>query len=139
MTTHIFDGRCHCGNLSYVFKATASLDELGLRACQCSFCRAHGTRTTSDPAGVVQLRIHDDSRLTRYRFGLKTADFLICTRCGVFIGAMFTEAERSWMTINVNTFASPPLAHRLTPMNFASEDTAARIARRKAKWTPVAP
>ena len=137
MMTHVFDGRCHCGNITYAFKATAGLDELGLRACQCSFCRAHGARTTSDPAGALQLWIKDESRLTRYRFGLKTANFLICTRCGVFVGAMMSEAERSWMTINANTFAPPPLTHPLAPMDFSSEDATVRTARRKAKWTPV--
>jgi hypothetical protein len=138
MAKHAFEGRCHCGNVEYTFDASAALEVLGLRACQCSFCRAHGARTISDPNGTVQLRVADETKLTRYRFGLKTADFLLCTQCGVYLGALMSEAGHSWMTINANTLAPPPpLDAPVTPMDFSSEDAARRINRRKAKWTPV--
>ncbi|HEX3810276.1 MAG TPA: hypothetical protein VHW02_11330 [Rhizomicrobium sp.] len=84
--THRFDGGCHCGNLSYVFEASAGLDELGLRADQCSFCPAHGARNTSDPSGKMHIAVRDPVKLARYRFGLKTADFLVC-RDAVVISA----------------------------------------------------
>ena len=44
MSAHRFEGGCHCGNLSFVFEASAGLDVIGLRADQCSFCRAHNAR-----------------------------------------------------------------------------------------------
>ena len=138
MTKHVFEGRCHCGNVEYTFDASAALEVLGLRACQCSFCRAHGARTTSDPNGTLQLRVIDETKLTRYRFGLMTADFLLCTQCGVFLGALMSEAGHSWITINANTLTPPPpLDVPITPMDFSSENTAGRADRRKAKWTPV--
>src|SRR5262249_41360754 len=46
-TTHSYLGGCHCGNLAFRFEASAPLETLGLRADQCSFCRAHGARNTS--------------------------------------------------------------------------------------------
>ena len=138
MTAHRFEGGCHCGNLGFVFEASAGLDALGLRADQCSFCRAHNPRTTSDPNGTIRITIRDASKLSRYRFGLKTADFLVCTNCGVFIGALMEEDGRRWMTVNANAFRPPPPADfPSSPVDFDAEDVPARLARRKARWTPV--
>jgi hypothetical protein len=136
MAKHEFVGGCHCGNLTYVFDASASLETLGLRADMCSFCRSHGARNTSDPNGAMRIRVRDAAKLNRYRFGLKTADFLICRECGVYIGALL---EDGWFTVNANTFREKPrLDFPVVPHDFDSEDTHTRIARRKAKWTPVA-
>jgi hypothetical protein len=138
MSAHRFGGGCHCGNVDYVFKASGGLDALGLRACQCSFCRAHGARTTSDPNGTIRIVVHDASKLARYRFGLRTADFLLCAQCGVFIGAVMEEDGRQWMTVNANTFKPPPAADfPLVPHEYGVEAAAGRIARRKARWTPI--
>ena len=138
MTTHRFEGGCHCGNLSYVFEATAPLDTLGLRADMCGFCRAHGARNTSDPDGRVRIAVADGDLLERYRFGLKTADFLVCRRCGVYIGALLEDEGRGWFTVNANTFKQrPALDFPATPHDFDAEDVPARIARRKRNWTPV--
>src|ERR1700743_2821261 len=98
--THRIQGGCHCGNVRCVFEATAGLDVLGLRACQCSFCRAHGARTTSDPNGTIALTVRDPAQLQRYRFGLGTADFLICRTCGAFLGAVMDEDGKRYMTVN---------------------------------------
>ncbi len=46
MTTHRFEGGCHCGNLAYVFEASVPLETLGLRADMCSFCRGAWGRAT---------------------------------------------------------------------------------------------
>jgi hypothetical protein len=138
MNQHRILGGCHCGNVSFVFDASAGLDVLGLRACQCTFCRVHGARTTSDPNGTFALRVRDDSKLQRYRFGLGTADFLICRECGAFIGALMEEGGARYITVNANTFQPPPpydipgVAH-----DFGGEAAGGRIDRRKAKWTPV--
>jgi hypothetical protein len=134
-----FDGGCHCGNLSYVFEASASLEILDVRACMCSFCRAHGARNTSDPNGSIWIAVRDSTNLERYRFGLRTADFLICKICGVYIGALLPDGDRGWFTVNVNTFRNkPPLDFPLTPNVFDAEDTQGRVSRREARWTPVA-
>ena len=133
-----FEGGCHCGNLSYLFETNASLEVLGLRACMCSFCRAHGARNTSDPHGAMRIGVRAADRLVRYRFGLRTADFLLCANCGVYIGALLPDGERGWFTVNVNTFREPPpLDFPIVPHNFDSEDAQGRIDRRKARWTPV--
>jgi hypothetical protein len=138
MTTHQFAGGCHCGNLSFVFEATAGLDVLGLRADMCSFCQAHAAHTTSDPNGTIQIAVRDGAKLSRYQFALKTADFLVCRDCGVYIGALMEDGGKMWFTVNANSFREkPPLDFPVVPHNFDGEDVPGRIARRKAKWTPV--
>jgi hypothetical protein len=136
--THRFEGGCHCGNLTFVFEASAPLETLGLRADMCSFCRAHGARNTSDPNGAMRIRVHDSGRLERYRFALRTADFLLCSTCGVYIGALLEDGGRGWFTVNANAFHDrPALDFPITPRDFDAEDVPARIARRKRTWTPV--
>ncbi len=136
---HRFEGGCHCGNLAYVFRASAGLNVLGLRACVCTFCRSHGARTTSDPRGTVHLSVRDGEKLHRYGFGLKSADFLLCRDCGVYIGALINDGSRMWITINANSFREkPPLDFPLTAHEYGAEDLSSRMARRKQKWTPVA-
>ena len=136
--THHFKGGCHCGNLTYVFEASDELAVLGLRACMCSFCRSHGARNTSDPKGAVQIAVRDAGRLRRYRFALKTADYLLCSDCGSYVGALLPAPGGGWMTVNVNCFRTPPpLDFPVVPHDFSAEDQQARIARRMARWTPV--
>lgn len=135
---HRYEGGCHCGNLAFVFNASAPLETLGLRADQCSFCRAHGARNTSDPDGATSITVRDAKALLRYRFGLRTADFLTCRRCGVYIGALMEDGGKSWFTVNVNAFRATPRDNfPIVPVDYESEDVPARIARRKQKWTPV--
>jgi hypothetical protein len=82
--------------------------------------------------------VREPGKLHRYRFGLKTADFLICADCGVYIGAALEDGGKGWMTVNVNTFRSPPpFEFAGTPHDFESETAGDKIDRRKAKWTPL--
>jgi DNA-3-methyladenine glycosylase I len=40
----VLSGRCHCGNIELAFESSVPAEQLPLRACVCSFCRAHGAR-----------------------------------------------------------------------------------------------
>jgi hypothetical protein len=132
------EGGCHCGNITFVFEASTDLGSLGLRACQCGFCRHHNARTTSDPKGTMRIRVREPEKLQRYCFGLKISDFLICKECGVFVGAVMDEGGVTWMTVNANTFNPPPPADfPVTPMDFSNEREDGRKSRRRARWTPV--
>ena len=83
-----YEGACHCGAIEFTYETRLSPQSWALRACQCGFCRAHGALATSDPAGTVRFRYIYPDRLRRYRFGLRTADFLICRECGIYAGAV---------------------------------------------------
>jgi hypothetical protein len=130
-------GSCHCGNLEAVFETPSAPEDLVVRSCGCSFCRRHGARCVSDPAGAVRIVVHDPALLLRYGFGLRTADFLVCRRCGVYLGAVMA-AERAVATINVNTFDPPhPFERAGVPMDYGRETERERRNRRAAGWTPA--
>jgi hypothetical protein len=115
------------------------LEQLGLRACQCGFCRAHNARATSDPRGTIRFRVREPGLLSRYRMGHGITDFLVCARCGVFMAAMMEDGGTALMTVNANTFIPcPPADFPVKPMDYGAENTDQRISRRRLRWTPVA-
>jgi hypothetical protein len=133
-----FEGRCHCGALEVSLTTRRAIPELPLRECQCSFCRKHGARTTADPDGFAEVRVRDAAALARYRFGLATADYLVCARCGVYLAAVMAEAGRGYAVLNVNAFDErAEFAQAATPMVYDHEDEAGRRARRRKVWTPA--
>lgn len=134
----VFSGRCHCGNIEIEFERGLPMGQLSVRACSCSFCRTHGARTTSDPNGRVRITVHDPDQLIRYRFGLKTADFLTCGRCGIYVAAVLTAGESSFATVNVNTFeAAESFSQAARTVSYNGEGEAERIRRRQENWTPA--
>jgi hypothetical protein len=131
-------GGCHCGNLRVDLRLSQSPAETRLRACGCSFCRAHNTRTTSDPDGSADIRAADWSLVERYRFGTGTAEFLICKRCGVYIGAIGETASGARVVININCLDDrSAFTQRPDPVDHGGEPTGDRLARRAANWTPA--
>lgn len=133
-----FKSRCHCGNIEVTFKTNKSSEEINVRACNCSFCQRHGARTISDPEGQVSLDIRSEAKLNKYRFGTKTTDFLICQECGVYVGAVMTDGDLSYMVNNLNTFEMSTLfSQKPIIMNYDNETEIERQSRRKAKWTPL--
>ena len=131
-------GGCHCGNISLGLRLSQAPAETRLRACSCSFCRAHNTCTTSDPKGSVEIRAADWFLVERYRFGTGTAQFLICRRCGVYVGAIGETAAGTRAVINTNcledraAFTQQPI-----PVDHDGEATGDRLTRRAANWTPA--
>lgn len=131
-------GGCHCGNIRVDFQSPSSPMELPLRACACSFCRSHGVRTTVDPHGKLDIQVRESAELSRYRFGLKTADYLICRRCGIYVAAVLSSGSSLYAMLNVNVldlrerFRQPALA-----MDFEGTLDTERRAHRIATWTPA--
>src|ERR1041384_5307597 len=83
----MFDGSCHCGALTIRLATASEPRQLPVRMCGCTFCLRHQPRYTSDPAGHVTIRLATADAASRYRFGLRLADFLVCRTCGVFVAA----------------------------------------------------
>jgi hypothetical protein len=131
-------GGCHCGNLRLSLRLSRAPEDTRLRACSCSLCRAHNTRTTSDPNGSVDIRVADWSRVELYRFGTGTAEFLICKRCGVYIGAIGETASGTRAVININCLDDrDAFTQQADPVDHDGEVTGDRLARRAANWTPA--
>ncbi len=134
----MISGGCHCGNVTFRLAASRPPEALPVRACGCGFCRRHGARSTSDPDGRITFAVADPAGLNRYRFGLKTADFLVCRDCGVYVGALMPDGERAFAIINVNACDQPQrFLQKLVAMDYGAEDAAGRQARRRARWTPA--
>lgn len=141
MGKNAFSGACHCGNLSVELEATRPAAELPVRTCGCTFCARHQPRYTSDPQGRLLFRVRDEELLSRYRFGLALADFLLCRRCGVFVGAFEPgdAADTGRAVVNLNVFGATAAEFTSAPtrMDYDAEDAAARRARRAKAWTPA--
>ncbi len=131
-------GSCHGGRLRVASETALSPEALPVRACQCSFCLRHATLSTSDPTGHVTFEIDEPALTSRYQFGLRMAEFLICARCGVNVGAIMRDGDATFAVLNIRAlddrarFVQPP-----QPMDYDGEDAATRATRRRARWTPA--
>jgi hypothetical protein len=137
MASHVFSGTCHCGAIRGTLAATKPAAALQLRSCQCSFCTRHGAMTVSDPAGRATFEI-ERAALAPYRFGSRTGTSLVCNRCGMYASVMLEDGDKVWSVLNARGLAIPEFkAREAEPVVYDGETPQARIARRKAKWTPT--
>jgi hypothetical protein len=132
-------GSCHCGNIRVTLDWPGSGQTIPVRACGCSMCTKHKAVWTSHPDGRFHLRIADDSQVKRYQFGTRTADFLVCSTCGVVPIATCMIDGKQYAVINVNTFDDVARADLVeSATDFEGETTDDRLARRRRSWTPGA-
>jgi len=131
-------GGCHCGNIGVELETVLHPGALELRACQCSFCRKHGARTASDPAGRLRVSVRDPELLVRYRFALGITDFLLCKSCGTYVAATMQAAAGPRGTLNVNVLDEREAFMRTAePVNYFRENVEQRMSRRLMAWMPV--
>jgi hypothetical protein len=90
---------------------------------------------TSTPTGALQISVKEPALVSRYGFGTRTAEFHVCSRCGV-VPVVTSEIEgRLYAVVNVNTFDGVDAALlRRSPANFDGEGTDSRLARRARNW-----
>lgn len=131
-----YAGSCHCGAISLTLHSEKSPEQLGARTCQCSFCQKHGGSWTSDPQGQVEITL--SGPVSRYRFGTKTADFLVCATCGV-VSAVVGEIERQLRgAVRINCLEqSAVFLEQAAPIDFDGEILDSRLDRRAKSWTPA--
>lgn len=136
---HELNGGCHCGNISVVYKTKTAPEEASPRACQCSFCRKHNTAAISDNEGDLTISVKDAGKLSRYQFGFKTCEFLVCRACGVYVAAFAGEPDDSVGFATLMCFCLDDHARYPgpSPSDYAEEDAEARRARRRKVWTPA--
>ena len=133
-----YPGSCHCGAIAIRFESEKKPEELRAGRCGCSFCRRHGARTLGDPRAAVEFRCAPGD-VIRYRFGLGITDYLLCAKCGTYVGAVMEDEGRAIGIVNVNSLdirdsfdAAPPLHH------YDGENFDKRRARRRKFWMPAA-
>lgn len=133
-----YEGGCHCGTLTVLFETAQDPGRMPLRSCGCTFCRKHGATAVTDPSGSLEVRIHDAECVSRYVFGLRTSEFLVCSRCGIYVAAICVVDGALYGTLNLNVlehraaFTQPP-----SPVDYDAENIEQRLARRKRAWTPA--
>lgn len=111
-----------------------------MRACQCSFCRAHAGLTASDPPGSLAFVASAPDKLHRYRFGSRTTDFLLCRECGINLGARSETPNGVFGVVNIRALRPMPAElPPAQPIDYAQESVAAKLERREARWTPLLP
>lgn len=131
----LITGSCHCGNISFTLKCEPDPTEIPTRACTCSFCTRHGAVWTSFASGSLKVGVKEPAHLSRYVFGTKTAQFHICTRCGVVPVVTSSIEGRLYAAVNANTFEEVDASLlQYASASFAGESEEARPARRKRNW-----
>ena len=115
-------GGCHCGNIRYILRWPNA--EIRGRECSCTYCRMHGNVWTSLEAVAG----------AKYKFGTGTADFHVCSRCGVVPFVTSDIDDRLYAVVNVNTLQGETVSRQ--PATFDAEDVEARLRRRKDNWIP---
>lgn len=134
-----YAGACHCGALEFSFETAVAPRHWPVQACQCAFCRGHGAATSADPKGTVRFNYAYPDRLRRYRFALRTADYLVCRECGMYLGAVMMTGVGAVATVNVHTLRERPrsLSPAQPVTGYRNESLEERRARRREHWTPV--
>ena len=130
-------GGCHCRNLGIHLRWPEPGGVIAVRRCGCSFCRKHGGAWTSSRDAALEIAVQDETRLSRYRFGTATADFLVCADCGVVPAVVCSIDGRDYAVVNVNTFNDiGSLTLDESPTDFDGEGVGDRLKRRKRNWIP---
>lgn len=131
----IINGSCHCKNIRFDLKWEPEPNEIPARACTCSFCTKHGGVWTSCPTGSLTVSVAERARVSRYVFGTATAQFHVCTRCGVVPVVTSDIGGTTYAVVNVNTLEDidRSLLKRASA-TFDAEDQNSRLARRKRHW-----
>jgi hypothetical protein len=129
----IYRGACHCGVVSAEYETD---QPVRLRQDGCGFCSSRGVKSASDPEG--RLALTAAKRLTRYRFGHKTADFLLCPDCGTYVATHMESSRGPVGVINVVGLQIDELRHLpVTLTSLEGESVEERLARRISRWTPM--
>jgi hypothetical protein len=128
-------GSCHCGNITFDLVWPEHAETIAARACTCMFCRKHGAVWTANPSATLSLNVTDSRRLSNYAFGTKTADFRVCSRCGIVVCCTSPIEGRLYAVVNVNTFDNFDSSRLVRgDISFDGEEEPTRLARRAKNW-----
>jgi len=131
----LIHGKCHCGNVSFSLDWRPDPTTIPARQCGCDFCVKHGGVWTSCPNGFLKIKVAEPSLLSKYEFGSKTAEFNVCSRCGVVPVVTSLIDDRLYAVVSVNAFENvDPSLIRSSAADFDGEERGDRLARRKRNW-----
>ena len=131
---HSVSGGCYCGNILLDLQLANEPGSYNPRACDCAFCRKHGAAYISDAQGSLRVRINDQARSGTFRQGSELAEMLLCTHCGVLMGALYRTEGRIYATVNVRAVegaATFGVEQSVSPKKLSPD---AKVARWKELW-----
>lgn len=131
---HSVSGACHCGNILLDLQLAKEPGSYNPRACDCAFCRKHGAAYVSDAQGSLRVRITDERKSGMYRQGSELAEMLLCTHCGVLVGALYRTEGRIYATVNARVIEGTEsfgVEQAVSPKKLSGD---AKIARWKDLW-----
>jgi hypothetical protein len=133
----LIHGSCHCRNITFTLKWEPDPSTIPARTCTCTFCSKHGGVWTSCPTGTLDVVITDASLVSTYAFETRTADFHICSKCGVVPVVSSRIDGRLYALVSVNALEGieRSLLQEATA-SFGGEGEDARLSRRQRSWIP---
>ncbi|EYU16801.1 GFA family protein [Photorhabdus aegyptia] len=117
----VISGSCHCKNIEFTFNWEPEPLEIPARTYTCSFCTKHNAVWTSFPAGQLRLSIREQKLLHRYSFETGTAQFHICSQCGVVPVVISQINGHDYAVVNVRLPMNP--IHQMLGLNTSHCDT----------------
>jgi hypothetical protein len=90
---------------------------------------------TANAASTLTMTIAQPELVSRYEQGTRTAQFHVCTKCGVVPVVTSKIDGHTYAVVNVNTFDDAARAKLVpAPVSFEGETESTRLARRKRGW-----
>ncbi len=134
----LIHGSCHCRNMCFRLQWPDECLPIPARACGCSFCRKHGGVWTAHPQARLALQVEDAGAVEHFAFETRTADFHVCTRCGVVPWVSSLIDGRAYAVVSVNAFDGVDAALlQRAELSFEGEALDERLRRRAARWIPL--
>ena len=127
-------GGCYCGNVLLELELPHETAHYQPRVCDCGFCSKHGAAYLSDPQGSLRIRIDDMSCRGIFRQGTELAQMLLCTRCGVLLGALYRDDGRTYATVNVRALEGAVAFGTVLPVSPRQLPAEEKVARWKSLW-----
>jgi hypothetical protein len=115
----------------------SSLRTGGSDVAPASSARANDAIYTSGPAGSVELLIDDAAQVERRRFGLETAEFLTCRRCGDLVAAVTLDTDDPRAIVNLTVLDESLTLPDAERVDYDDEKRFKRDQRQQRSWTPL--
>lgn len=121
-------GSCYCGNITFSAGLTAPAESYEPRACDCDFCMKHGAAWMTDAQGTLEISVKDGSKLSKFRQGSESADFLSCAKCSVLVAVVYNESSVNYGAINSRAVTGVQFlpSKTVSPKKLAAQDKTAR-------------
>ncbi len=120
----LYEGSCHCGQVTFTVEAQASIE---VEQCNCSVCSKSGYLHLIVPKDHFRLLSGEDA-LTEYTFNTGVAKHYFCKRCGIK-PFYIPRSNPDGVDVNVNCLDTRPPDIRIVQFDGQNwEDNATSLA-----------